>query len=391
MWGGKIYITYAYAGKEGIRKNVGQNVIELNGKRYDAITGVYLGKSHVVPAHIMAGHAHGKVIDGIVRPGQHTTPSRPKPAPAAAHTEAKTKPTPHQAAKQTHAKAPHLKAHHPQRAQTLMHRSGKKPEFSLKPAIKTQSPAEVMARPVSALVHKRSAYSIDPVRKERAGQVNKHQAVRHFHPAHRPESIHAVSAEVPVIAVHQAPASLITEVRPKHHDIFERAIARATSHQQPAHKVKSRRSRRRRLANSLAIVAAFLVIGGFVTYLNMPQLKLRVASFQAGFGASIPTYVPTGYALNDIKRNGGTISLSFRSGESQFSITQQSSDWNSQTLLDNTLSLNGRHQTVQKNGQTIYVYDNSTKASWVNGGVRYDISGNAELNSRDVIDIATSL
>lgn len=376
---------------------MGQNVIELNGKRYDAITGAYLGKSHLVPSHIMARHVHGKVIDGFIRPES----THPKPKPAPAHAKLK----PEQPARQSpktaqpvHTKAPHLKAHQPERAKTLVRRAAKKPTQTLKPAIKTQAPAEVMARPKSELIHKRSAYSIDPVRKERAVQVVRHQAVRHFHPAGRPAAIHSVSAEVPVIAVRPAPAALPASASHtgvthglKHHDIFESAIARATSHQQPMHKVRRSRSRRQRLTNSLAVVAAFLVIGGFVTYLNLPQLELRVASFQAGFGASMPGYVPTGYALKNIARNGGTISLSFRSGDSQFLITQQSSDWNSQTLLDNTLALNGRHQTVQKNGQTIYVYDNSTRASWVNGGVRYDITGNAQLSTGDVVGIAASL
>lgn len=385
---------------------MGQDIIELNGKRYDAVTGVYLGKGQVIPQHIIAHHGHGKVIDGFVRPpSSGGKATRHKPAAAAAkphpthivHPKPDVKPAPHHApvktAKQPHAKAAHVHAHHPEKAKTLMQRATAKPVASLKPAIRTQAPAEIMAKPHSALMHKRSAYGVDPVRKERAAGINRHQAVRHFHPAGRPPAVHSVSAEVPVIAVRQAPAQLSAAPvhSRKHADIFEKAIARATSHEQPAHKVRPRRTRRHRLINSLAIVGAFLVIGGFVTYLNLPQLQLRMASFQAGFGAAMPAYVPTGYALQDIKRVGGTISLSFRSGESQFRITQQPSNWNSQTLLDNTLALNGRHQTIQKNGQTIYVYDESTDAAWVNGGVRYDITGNAELSPDEIISIATSL
>jgi len=170
-------------------------------------------------------------------------------------------------------------------------------------------------------------------------------------------------------------------------------MARATSHEQPAHKVRHRRSGKRRLANTLAIIAAFLVIGGFIGYLNLPAIELRVASVRAGFGASLPTYSPTGYALKDgVRQTGGIVSLTFRSGESQYQITQQSSDWNSQTLLDNTLALNGKHETIQKNGQTIYIYKNDgTNAAWVSGGVRYDIIGNAELSKDEIAAIATSL
>ena len=372
-----------------------QNVIELNGKRYDAISGAYLGKSHVIPKHISEQFIHGRVVDGFVRPSHPAQKPRPTESarPAHAHpaehkTTAKTAVTVH-----VHTKAVHAKPHHPEKSQTLMRRATAKPEFTLKPAIKTQAPAEIMAKPASAIAHKRSAYGVDPVRKKRAAIVNRHQSIRHFGTA----TIHSVSTEVPVIPVRATPLQVVAQ-RPlqptkRHADIFEAAIAHASSHQQPMHKAHKHRSKRRKFANAMAIVGTFLVIGGFVGYLNLPQLQLRVASVHAGFGASMPSYTPTGYALQDgIKRTGGTISLSFRSGEQNFVITQQSSNWNSQTLLDNTLALNGRHQTVQRNGQTIYIYENAgTSAAWVNGGVRYDITGNAQLSKEDITAIATSL
>ncbi len=371
---------------------MGQNVIELNGKRYDAITGAYLGKSHVIPKHITEQYIHGKVIDGFVRPNQPAAakpaPQKATPKPAAPVVQ---KAEPKTLAKHMHEVAKHAQAHAPEHAKTLMHRHIRKPEFTLKPAIKAQAPAEVMAKPQSALMHKRSAYGIDPIRKERAALTSQHQAIRHFHRGSN--AVHTVS-RVEVLNVRPAPLSAAHPPRPsqKHTDIFEAAIAHASSHNEPMHKTRHRRSTRRKLVNSLAVVAAFLVITGFVGYLNLPQLQLRVASVQAGFGASMPSYAPTGYALQGgVKRTGGTVRLSFRSGSSQYTITQQSSNWNSQTLLDNTLALNGKHQTVEKNGQTIYVYDHSTSASWVNGGVRYDITGNAELSTEDIVAIATSL
>lgn len=371
------------------------SVIELNGKRYDAITGAYLGKSHVVPKHIRDSFSHGRVIDGFVRPQSASgarlsqkgpaIPAKPQTAPiAGSHPSPKSAP-----AKHAHAVAKHAKAHAPEHAKTLMYRHKRKPEFSLKPAIKTQAPAELMAKPASAIMHKRSAYGIDPSRRERATLANQHGLIRHFS-----RGVVHTASHIPVLSVRSAPLSAAHPPRPsqKRADIFEAAIANASSHTQPMHKARRHRSGRRKLLNSLAGVAVFLVIAGFVGYLNLPQIQLRIASVQAGFGASMPSYTPTGYALaSGIAHAGGTVRLSFRSGSSYYTITQQSSNWNSQTLLDNTLALNGQHQTVQQNGQTIYVYDHSTSASWVNGGVRYDITGNAELSTDDIVAIATSL
>jgi hypothetical protein len=380
---------------------VSQNVIELNGKRYDAFTGAYLGKSSVIPKHLMQGRA----VDGFMRP---TRPSAVKPKPTTSPVPAKQPPATYSAPQHSPkvvdqvtrspkrpAGTKPLKAHNPERSKTLMRRSVHKPVATIKPAIKPQAPVEIMAKPQSALVRKRGAYSVDPTRLERAKNTVQHHAVRHFNTAHKPTPAHNVAVQVPIIAVKPAPRPLPAQTaiaRPvqKPQDVFERALATATSHQQPLHVPAKRRSRK--LVNAAAMVATFLVIAGFIGYLNMPALELKVASVQAGFGASMPDYTPTGYALaGGVHRNGGTVSLSFRSGDSQYTITQQASNWNSQTLLDNTLALSDAHRTIEKNGQTIYVYNNGTQAAWVNGGVRYDMQGNASLTSDDIASIATSL
>jgi hypothetical protein len=268
------------------------------------------------------------------------------------------------------------------------------------------------AKPASAIARKHSVAAVDQKRLERAVHTPKHTAITRFHHPGTPVSPLAstpsmLDRSVPVIPVTPPPVhlaktpqsaggaragqhQLASHDMPLRPNIFEQAMHRATSHQEPAHKVK--RKRHRRLANSLAGVAAFLVIAGFISYLNMPALELKVASVQAGFRAALPDYQPTGYALaGGVKRNGGTVSMSFRSGASMYTITQQASDWNSQTLLDSTLGLGGEHAAVQKDGRTIYIYDDGANAAWVSGGVRYDLAANTELNKHDIVSIATSL
>lgn len=404
-----MYITYAYSEweTEGTERTVSENVIELNGKRYDARTGAYLGKSHVIPKHITDHVVHGKAIDGFVRPQAAKKTTIIAQEPARQMDDPKAKATTHSidemrsriivrgTGSQTRSHANHLTVHHPEHSKTLARHHLKKPQFVMKTAIsKAHAPAEVMAKPQSAIAHKRSAYSVDLARQQRAALTGKHHTIKHF----VAPAIHSVSAQVPVIAVQPVPVepNVLPPARlPIRHqeDVFQKAIAQATSHQQPEHKIQRKRSGKRRVANSLAVIAAFLIIGGFVGYMNMPGIEMRIASVQAGFSASLPTYAPTGYALEGgVLRSGDTISVSFRSGASRYRVTQQSSNWDSQTLLDDTLAANSQYQTVQKNGQTIYIYrDGGTNAVWVNGGIRYDLTGNAELSKNEIVSIAASL
>ncbi|HEX7963633.1 MAG TPA: hypothetical protein VF466_03505 [Candidatus Saccharimonadales bacterium] len=433
-----------------------QNVIELNGKRYDAITGKMLGPSTAKAVAYAAGQhqSGGRVIDGFFRPSAATAakPKARKAAPAAgaktaAKTAAKTtvatkpqepvrhivpatavhakpaaathrpasarnpikhKTEPAQAAAvptavqhhagHAHMHKPGVDTHHhqPQHSQTLRRSAVHKPELRMKPNIRPQGAAEVAARPASSIARKRSAAAVDVSRQERAGRIAKHQAVRKFHAiSYGQMPVRAVATPtadaVPVIPVQPLP--LLTHAPSpvqQHADIFENAIKHARSHQQPA--VPRRRTHHRRFVNFAAGVAGLLILGGFVAYLNMPNIQLHIASVEAGFHASMPSYKPTGYALQGgIQHRGGTISMRFSSGDSSYQITQQSSNWDSQALLDNTLALSGPHQTVERAGRTIYVYGNGSNASWVTGNVRFDITGNASLDTDQLADIAASM
>lgn len=436
-----------------------ENVIELNGKRYDALTGAYLGsdkgesyKPAVASTAVKTPKKpSGKHIDGFIRPGGakpltttvtkpkaadltaskpvYSTPKKPvmagdvhkkiaaSPAvprpkkPVAAITASQATPV---AAKKplkkisvTNTKANTAKAHSPQHATTLMRHVVKKPLTSIKPSIKTVAPVGIAPVDPSSILFKPSVTRVDEARLKRAKAIAKYSGIRHFMPTksdYTPSAAAEVAprhfnsdfhTDVPIIAVRPVPAyahGKITAHKPKpqHTDIFEAAIARADSHRQPKHPAK--RSAHRRLINTMAGIAAFLVIGGFITYLNIPNIKLRVASIQAGFKAEMPEYQPTGYALQGgVQRSGNTVSLHFSSGENNFTITQQPSIWNSQTLEENTLALaSGKHKTVEASGRTVFIY-NGSNAVWVNGGVRYDLTTNTPLSTDDITHLASSL
>lgn len=359
-----------------------ENVIEFNGKRYDAITGELLGKSHAEVAEPLAPpKVARRTIDGVVRKKpahQHTQDSFEKTKiTVSAPVKIRTKPA-HQAGRI-------LKPHRPEPTKTLMRRAVHKPATTIKPAIKPQSPAEVMAKPMSAIAVKHSVHHVDPLRKHRATQTPKSHAVRRF----------AAGSAHPHIAlpVHQKPA-VEQVIRPQPSplakpDIFEAAIAHANSHEQPALKHPSRKHhKKRKIALMITGFVALLTLGGFLTYLNMSAIELKIASINAGFSAQLPAYSPTGYELTDIKNRPGQITLHFRSGDRTYQVTQQPTDWNSQTLGDSIIA-DASSQPLQVNGRTVYVYEGI--ASWVSGGVRYDITGNANFSADELAAIAGSM
>jgi hypothetical protein len=398
---------------------VGQdNIIELNGKRYDAVTGAFLGESRIKTMPSARGtQAHrGRVIDGFVRPNKAATSLTPAIAKPAQPPKTSSSQVRHKSVagkKMDIQRAPQLvKAHQPERSKTLMRHAVSKPKTTIKPAIKTTAPTEMMARPTSTLAKplekKLSVAQVNPVRLARAKQVAKSHHIRRFsrqQAEHQPRATVAapvVRAAAPrtqstVQTTHAAATPVtahVAQTAPQQNaaDIFEAALAHAISHEQLPQQHTKRRRSHRRLVNTLAGIGAFLVIGGFITYLNMPAIELQVASVRAGFHAEIPGYRPTGYALDGgIKSSAGKISMSFRSGDSAYHITQEASDWNSATLLDQKAEEQGAPaQTIQSKGRIIYIYDDNN-ATWVNGGVRYEISGNATLDEDELVSLATSM
>jgi hypothetical protein len=399
------------------------NVIELNGKKYDALSGTLLGESRVkATAAARATSQRGRVIDGFVRPTNHqhhnTTVIKPQPVkkPSTQPSTLKktvTKPTKNMDVKRAASAKSNVQPHQPERPKTLMRHVVKKPDVTIKPAIKTANPSEVMAAPkgtiAKPLEKKLSASNVNPFRLARSRHVSRSHHIHRFeqtrqntHPAANRQPVNrAVRQTQPstpqvVVNTSVAPAVSTAQAQPQHSennsssDIFEAALAHATSHEQTHMPPTKHRSRR--FVNIMAGVGAFLLIAGFAAYMNMTNIELHVASMRAGFHAQLPHYQPEGYAMDGgIESGRGRVAMNFRSGTSRYTITQEASDWKITTLLDQTTTERGKPtQTIESNGRTIYIYDDSN-ATWVDGGVRYQISGNASLNADDLVSLATSM
>lgn len=174
-------------------------------------------------------------------------------------------------------------------------------------------------------------------------------------------------------------------------EIVAKALANS---KKPEASKRSLKNRFPRVFSAATASLAVLVLGGYLTYLNMPTISIRVAAVQAGIDASYPDYRPDGYRLSGpIAYNDGEVSMRFAAtaGPQNFSITEKKSSWDSSAVLENyVMPKAGKdYITYTEGGLTIYTYDN--KAAWVNGGILYAIDGDAPLSNDQIRRIATSL
>lgn len=182
-------------------------------------------------------------------------------------------------------------------------------------------------------------------------------------------------------------------------DVIKREAIDAAMHKaSPNHRrhraPKAKPSLFRRFATMASAGAALILIGGYFTYLNMPNLSVRVAAAQAGINASYPNYRPSGYSISGpVAYDQGQVSMKFAAngGPQHFTLSQTKSGWDSGAVLSNYVQPKAgeNYTTSRDSGLTIYTFDDS--AAWVSGGILYTISGDAPLSPDQVRRIATSM
>ncbi len=197
------------------------------------------------------------------------------------------------------------------------------------------------------------------------------------------------------------------------YDIFEQALALATSHQQKPPKqaflrAVRRRKHTRRILNIAAAASVFVALSGFVIYQNKSSIQLQLASAKAGFTVVQPTYKPNGFAMDRLTYSPGNAAAWYTAkasanGESTnsnaattkfsktFSVIQKKSNWDSQTLLESFVATsNQSYKGYQANGRIVYVYGDG-RATWVNGGMWYQIQAGDSLSDEQLVKVAASL
>ena len=146
------------------------------------------------------------------------------------------------------------------------------------------------------------------------------------------------------------------------------------------------------LALACAAVAVFAIV--YFVNLNAPDISLKVAAMQNGIDASYPSYVPRDFSLSNITSESGKITLNFKnlSNEDAFSLIEEKSSWDSNTLLNNYVhEVFGKDfTTMREQGLTIYIGNNN--AAWVNGGIVYKLNiTSGSLTKKQIRSIAVSL
>lgn len=362
-----------------------KTIIEFNGRRYDAVSGRPLTRPLAAP----------KTIDGIVRSRRSAPVVLPRPAKPV--NQAKTTAKPHRpraVAQPTSHQKPA-----PQAAKTLMRQAVHKPAASFKGQVRAQNRTDVLVRPPSTTVQpKASIHQVDAKRLARAAGTPHSSLISRFGSVGTPAHITTAPAKVqvrPAAAPVAAPVVLPAPASRPSADIFEQALQRATSHEQPPVKPAKRQRRGRRLTNIGATVAAVLLVGGFIAYQNMANLTLKVAAARAGFAASLPGYQPAGFSIGQFAYHPGNVTIHFRSNSDgrSFALVEQPSGWDSASLLSNFVnSAAGKsYQTALAAGQTIYLYGNHNDATWVSGGIWYRINNQNGLSTAQIVNLASSM
>lgn len=156
--------------------------------------------------------------------------------------------------------------------------------------------------------------------------------------------------------------------------------------------VKAKR-RSSRLMSIASVSLALLLLAGYFTYINLPNLSVRVAAAQAGINANYPGYRPDGYRMAGVNYDKGSVSIKFaaNAGPQNFTITQQQTAWDSTAVKENYVTPNWGNDVVPYTERGLTIYSHEGNAAWVNGGILYTISGDAPLSASQVRGIATSL
>lgn len=347
----------------------GRNTLVINGKVYDAVTGLPVAAP-----------------DPIAKPTVAVT----APVIASAPMSTAVKPA-------LHARAPH----HAKQAHRVTQKSSTLRRDVLKKPVAKAQVGSARRKPVVGHVARSEAIQrFAPHPQPLKTGIAKKPTVRlDITPVKSKPVAHPIVAQKQAL-VSKAPAQKaqpqLSSRALKEQLIAERlAKVDVTPTQAKAPKVRSGLfSKQPRLAGIITASFAIMVLGGYLTYLNMPGLSVRVAAAQADVAAGFPDYHPDGYRFNGpVAYAPGQVAINFKSngGTTGYTLTEQKSTWDSQAVYDNIVAKAADDSYVTNSQQGLTIYTFKGDAAWVNKGILYTVHGDAPLSNEQLLRIAGSL
>lgn len=250
-----------------------------------------------------------------------------------------------------------------------------------------------LTRPPKHQIHKRPAPitpAVAPVKSPHVTKFAPHPVV-----APAPKMMDIVPVKHPhVVKAYAKQDAKQVAAQPKPaQEIKQEAISTAIANTVKNTEPPKRRRLQPRATSIITAAFALVLFGGYLTYLNMPSLSVRVAAAAAGINASYPDYHPDGYQLNGpVGYASGQVSMKFaaNAGPQNFTIRQTKSSWDSAAVLDNYVVPKAGSDYVIYNERGLTIYTFGGNAAWVNGGILYTIDGNAPLSNDQIRHLATS-
>lgn len=410
-----------------------KSTIEVNGKRYDAVTGAVIGIA-TAPQLRTAG----RNIDGFFRARGTVAPAVQKPSTPNSIAELATlRPA---AASEPKASAPqlpsahginHARAHAPQtarqrsirvnqmneqvhklsvrrnlpnhtrhhmtaRSQTLRRDAVPPPQTSTHNTLKPKGALQHSVPGSSLINAKKSATNIDSGRWARARQVAKSSMIAHHAVAPRSilPSITAVAVQPPParpLNNNDAPAVPPPQLTNKPTDIFEHALANATNFvDMQSHKARYRHKARTHLVSMTAGSMALIIIAAFVAYQDNPAMQLKLAGLKAGISANMPNFAAAGFTYNGVRAGDGKLMFGLKGKSGTYQLTQTDTNLSDsdmiQTIGATTASGAPTYSVTQAGDITVYRLTN-TNATWVSDGSWYTLNGTGSLSNSQVASL----
>lgn len=350
--------------------NKATSIIEINGNRYDAVTGQLIGAVKKA-AHHVKKPVMGMSLDGFTR-----------------HKPAKLK---------QHAKRSVLTLQRtPQRSKTLLRNIVKKP-------VRVRPENKIKARGLSPDYARasRAKNILRDVKVQRFGLLSLSRKVNGSSEAKTGEVIKPNAAQPSYHASATATSSVIMG-RASHHRLerlLDYALAHADAHKRELEKsTKKHRKIFSRVPKWLAL--SLLVLGlagaiGFVVWHKLPQASLKLAAIKSHVNASLPTPI-SGYKIGPITASENaviTTVLSVSDNSKKYTVTEQASNQPTASLAASAASASPgstkQVQTVQDQDKTYVLSQDKNKsvAACTNGTNTITVAGEG-LNVAQLLEAA---